>query len=410
MKQNEFVHQDAETFYSEYEPLEVLGKGISSIVRKCVNRTTGDHYAVKVIDLLCDEAPTRDEVQNEINLLCELRGGQNIIELYDVYVTSTCIFLVFELMKCELFDHLNNVIRLDERQAKKIMRKILLAVQNLHENEIIHRDIKLENVLIDDNFNVKLTDFGFACKVPKDSKLRSLYGTQVYMAPEVLKCGCDRNSPGYSFPADIWSCGVLMAILLTGSSPFYHRREIVMLRSIMEARYSMEGPDWAGISKNAKILIKQMLTLDQSKRITAQEALDDMWFMAEIEFPRRLSSPTVSAAESIPDTLENLAAKAQNLAERKQKARRRFKSAVYSILMLQFMKSSIPIRIERARREPYGIRPIRVFIDNAAFRVYGHWVKKHNGTQERNALFQRNIHRTDPEHSHGTDPYRSRKL
>ena len=81
MKQNEFVHQDAETFYSgwlyylffsiyffslEYEPLEVLGKGISSIVRKCVNRTTGDHYAVKVIDLLCDEAPTRDEVQNEV--------------------------------------------------------------------------------------------------------------------------------------------------------------------------------------------------------------------------------------------------------------------------------------------------------------------------------------------------------
>ena len=82
MKQDEFVHQDAETFYSgsiyyfysfgftffslEYEPLEVLGKGISSIVRKCVNRTTGDHYAVKVIDLLCDEAPTRDEVQNEV--------------------------------------------------------------------------------------------------------------------------------------------------------------------------------------------------------------------------------------------------------------------------------------------------------------------------------------------------------
>ena len=94
-----------------------------------------------------------------------------------------------------------------------------------------------------------------------------------------------------------------------------------------------------------------------------------MWFMAEIEIPRRLSSPTVSVADSIPDTLENLAAKAQNLAERKQKARRRFKSAVYSILMLQFMKSSIPIRIERAKRDPYGIRPIRVFIDNAAFRL-----------------------------------------
>ena len=113
-------------------------------------------------------------------------------------------------MKCELFDHLNDVVRLDEKQAKTIMRKVLNAVNFLHQNDIIHRDIKLvivfrlfedeiqidqENILIDHDFNIKLTDFGFACRIKPhhDEKLRVLCGTPVYMAPEMLKCGCDKN-------------------------------------------------------------------------------------------------------------------------------------------------------------------------------------------------------------------------
>ena len=80
-------------------------------------------------------------------------------------------------------------------------------------------------------------------------------------------------SEGYSFPADIWSCGILVSIMLTGSSPFYHRRELVMLRSIMEGRYSIDGPDWKGISILAKKFIQRLLTLDQHQRITAEEVL-----------------------------------------------------------------------------------------------------------------------------------------
>ena len=72
-------------------------------------------------------------------------------------------------------------------------------------------------------------------------------------------------------PADIWSCGVLLAIMLTGSSPFYHRREIFMLRAIMEARFSTSGPDWKGVSKEAKDLICELLTLDPNKRISAKQ-------------------------------------------------------------------------------------------------------------------------------------------
>ena len=102
------LRHDAEAFYSglsvvfyvsfinifsEYDPLDVLGKGISSVVRRCLNRITGSEYAVKIIDLLADQAPTILEVQNEISLLKELRGGPNIIELYDVYETKTYVFL-----------------------------------------------------------------------------------------------------------------------------------------------------------------------------------------------------------------------------------------------------------------------------------------------------------------------------
>lgn len=371
------LRHDAEAFYSEYDPLDVLGKGISSVVRRCLNRITGSEYAVKIIDLLADQAPTILEVQNEISLLKELRGGPNIIELYDVYETKTYVFLVFELMKCELFDHLNDVIRIDENETKEIIKNILTAINHLHSKRIIHRDIKLENILIDDNFNVKLTDFGFSTKVDENTKLRELFGTQIYMAPEVLKCGCGRNSEGYSFPADIWSCGILVSIMLTGSSPFYHRRELVMLRSIMEGRYSIDGPDWKGISILAKKFIQRLLTLDQHQRITAEEALQDEWFK-EVPTNEIFDSPEI---------------KIDQQDQRRLKARRRFRGLVYCVIMVQHLKQKLPIRVDKAKEEPYNIRPLRLFIDNAAFRVYGHWVKKHNSVQERNALFQRHLHR-----------------
>jgi phosphorylase kinase gamma subunit len=165
--------------------------------------------------------------------------------------------------------------------------------------------------------------------------------------------------------------------MLTGSSPFYHRREIVMLRSIMDAKYSIDGPDWKGISILAKKLIKKLLTLDQHQRITAEEALQDEWFQE-------------SATTEIIEPVE---IDSERQDQRRLTARRRFRGLVYCIIMVQHLKQKLPIRVEKAKENPYIIRPLRVFIDNAAFRVYGHWVKKHNSVQERNALFQRHLHR-----------------
>ena len=200
-------------------------------------------------------------------------------------------------MKCELFDHLNDVVRIDEKSTKQIMRKVLNAVHFLHKNDIIHRDIKLVCTWKKCIFYLhlgKYTDwrhfkfevdrFWLCCpnygnKNKGRLRYTGLHGTRsVEMwlrskkVPSTLKClQYNVFSPGYSKPADIWSCGVLCAQLLIGSSPFYNRREIHMLRSIMEAKYSMAGSDWDGISKSAKSFISKLLTLDQDKRLTAAE-------------------------------------------------------------------------------------------------------------------------------------------
>lgn len=365
------LRYDAEAFYSDYEPLELLGRGISSVVHRCVNRESSHEFAVKIIDLLQEEAPTIEEVQNEINLLRELAGAPRLIHLFDVYQTETYVFLVFELMKCELFEHLNSVIRLRENDAKVTARQLFLAVYELHRRNILHRDIKLENVLIDENLNLKLTDFGFAIKVAKKGeKLRMLCGTPAYMAPEMLRCACDSASPGYSFPADIWSAGVLLATLLTGSAPFYHRRELIMLRMIMDAKYSLAGPEWKEISKNAKDLVQRILCLNPAKRLTAKEALEHPWFCE-------------SEVKKMPPEVTPVI-------RRRERARRRFRVAILAVLSLQFLKANI-LSIRNVTTAPYATGRIRVLIDSCAFRVYGHWVKRHTN-QDRTALFQNNLH------------------
>lgn len=395
------LRYDAEAFYSDYEPMDVLGRGISSVVRRCLNRESGHEFAVKIIDLLQEEAPTIEEVQNEIDLLHELAGAPDVIHIFDVYQTETYVFLVFELMKCELFEHLNSVIRLREHDAKAAVRQLFIAVSELHRRDIIHRDIKLENVLIDDNLNVKLTDFGFAIKASRTERLRPLCGTPAYMAPEMLRCACDAKSEGYSFPADIWSCGVLLATLLSGSAPFYHRRELMMLRMIMDARYSLSGPEWRDISKNAKDLVGRILCLDQSKRITAKEALEHQWFR---EGPCDTAHPSTDCRDDVELkkcclVTSELAKIGEDKIIRRKRALVRFRAAVLAVIAIQFLKVR-PLSIENATKAPYSTRQLRVLIDSSAFGVYGHWVKR-NTNQDRTALFQHNLHSMSSDVSHG---------
>ncbi|XP_047005200.1 phosphorylase b kinase gamma catalytic chain, skeletal muscle/heart isoform isoform X2 [Schistocerca americana] len=382
----------AKGFYAKYEPKEILGKGISSTVRRCIEKETGIEYAAKIIDLSSDSHDGADgktmleATLEEIHILRMVSGHPYIIELHDVFESSTFIFLVFELCKNgELFDYLTSVVALSEKKTRYIMRQLFEALQYVHGKNIVHRDLKPENILLDDNFNIKLTDFGFARVVKPGEKLFDLCGTPGYLAPEVLKCNMFETAEGYSYDVDIWACGVIMFTLLVGCPPFWHRKQMVMLRKIMEGDFSFTSPEWADITEPPKDLIRKLLVVDPNERISIKEALNHPFF--QIMFWDQDNSVKGGTSRRFSRicqiTLEHK--------EQKFDARKMFKfgilcvRAIVRIQRLRFTPE--PLSMEVARVDPYRIKVLRKVIDACAFRVYGHWVKKGEG-QNRAALFE----------------------
>ncbi|XP_033238304.1 phosphorylase b kinase gamma catalytic chain, skeletal muscle/heart isoform isoform X2 [Drosophila pseudoobscura] len=276
----------AKGFYAKYEPKEILGRGISSTVRRCIEKETGKEFAAKIIDLgaTTESGETNpyhmlEATRQEISILRQVMGHPYIIDLQDVFESDAFVFLVFELCpKGELFDYLTSVVTLSEKKTRTIMRQIFEGVEYIHAKSIVHRDLKPENILLDENHNVKITDFGFARQLQEGEKLTDLCGTPGYLAPETLKCNMFEGSPGYSQEVDIWACGVIMFTLLVGCPPFWHRKQMVMLRNIMEGKYSFTSPEWADISEDPKDLIRKCLVVDPAQRITVTEVLRHPFF------------------------------------------------------------------------------------------------------------------------------------
>uniref|UniRef100_A0A8D1NFQ0 Phosphorylase kinase catalytic subunit gamma 1 n=1 Tax=Sus scrofa TaxID=9823 RepID=A0A8D1NFQ0_PIG len=232
----------AQGFYENYEPKEILGRGVSSVVRRCIHKPTCQEYAVKIIDITGGGSFSSEEVQElreatlkEVDILRKVSGHPNIIQLKDTYETNTFFFLVFDL---------------------KIMRALLEVICALHKLDIVHRDLKPENILLDDNMNIKLTDFGFSCQLKPGEKLREVCGTPSYLAPEIIECSMNDDHPGYGKEVDMWSTGVIMYTLLAGSPPFWHRKQMLMLRMIMSGHYQFGSPEWDDYSDTVKDLVR----------------------------------------------------------------------------------------------------------------------------------------------------------
>lgn len=358
----------AKEFYAKYEPKEILGRGISSTVRRCINKETGEEFAAKIIDISSDtegSGPTSlyQATKREIEVLKKVAGHPYIIELHDVFESTTFIFLVLELCRHgELFDYLTSVVALSEKKTKSIMKQLFEAVEFIHSQGIVHRDLKPENILLDDELNVKVTDFGFATTLGPGETLSELCGTPGYLAPELLKASMYESSEGYDKQVDMWACGVIMYTLLVGFPPFWHRKQMVMLRNIMEGKYEFCSPEWDDITEAPKDLISKLLVVDPSERITAAQALEHCFFKAVAPVQKRAFN-----------------------------ARKTFQFGILCVRALVRIRrlryTPEPLSLNIARTNPYRIKTLRKVIDGCAFRVYCHWVKK-GEMQNRAALFE----------------------
>ena len=268
--------------YGSYELLNYIGKGGFGRVYKVRHKLSNQFRAMKIIKCKAENPHSNSaEILKQINILKTL-DHPNIIKIYEFYSTDKYVYIINELCTGgELFNKIVEVKHFTELTACYIMRQLLSAVAYCHDKGVIHRDLKPENILIENSeekdkefFHIKIIDFG-TCEILKKKKLTEQIGTSFYIAPEVLK-------DGYNEKCDLWSCGVILYILLCGSPPFYGKSEKEIFQKILDGSISFKHKIWSKVSDEAKNLVVKLLQVDPSKRISAAEALEDIWFKNNI--------------------------------------------------------------------------------------------------------------------------------
>jgi serine/threonine protein kinase len=250
----------------------------------------------------------------------------NVVNTYDIFDSPSVLHLVLEFMAGgELFDIVADKGHLSEQQASQVVRDIITGVGYLHESDVVHCDIKPENILCKTHhwpLQVKLCDFGLSNFVDRasanaegdDNTMSAMIGTPGYVAPEVIKR--ERYGP----PVDMWACGVVLYVMLSGRMPFYGRNDVEILRRTAQGKYSFPDREWKSISEDAKSLVKALLQVDPAKRLTARAALQHRW----------LETPTNNSAVPLENDLSGI-----------HSSRRKFKKAIMAAVTVERMKAAI---------------------------------------------------------------------
>uniref|UniRef100_A0A0D9X8B0 non-specific serine/threonine protein kinase n=1 Tax=Leersia perrieri TaxID=77586 RepID=A0A0D9X8B0_9ORYZ len=285
-----------------YEMGRVLGHGNFGRVHVARDLRTGKSVAVKV---LAKEKVVRagmmEQMKREIAVMKRVTHP-NIVELHEVMATRSKIYLALELVRGgELFARIVRCGRVAEDVARRYFAQLVSAVDFCHSRGVYHRDLKPENLLLDEAGNLKVVDFGLSALADHaraDGLLHTLCGTPGYAAPEVLR---DKGYDGAM--ADIWSCGVILYVLLAGSLPFPDDNIVTMYRKAQRGDYRC--PPW--MSTDARRLVPRLLDPNPATRITVAQIVDSPWFRkTSISRQPPPPPPTAPAAEKEKDEPETL--------------------------------------------------------------------------------------------------------
>ncbi|GAB4839464.1 CBL-interacting serine/threonine-protein kinase 8 [Ancistrocladus abbreviatus] len=255
----------------KYEVGRTIGEGTFAKVKFAQNTETGESVAVKVLDRSAIiKHKMVEQIKREISIMKLVRHPY-VVRLHEVLASRTKIYIILEFITGgELFDKIVHNGRLSEGDSQRYFQQLIDGVDYCHSKGVYHRDLKPENLLLDSQGNLKISDFGLSALPPQGvSLLKTTCGTPNYVAPEVL------SHKGYDGAvADVWSCGVILYVLLAGYLPFDELDLTALYSKIERAEFSC--PSW--FPMGAKSLIQRILDPNPETRIKIEEIRNDEWF------------------------------------------------------------------------------------------------------------------------------------
>ncbi|KAK9474337.1 kinase-like domain-containing protein [Dipodascopsis tothii] len=276
-----------EGVYAAYDIREELGKGAFARVKKGIERSTGNTYAIKIIAKR--RIMTGLAIKREVNILMKL-NHPSIVKLKELYEDATHIYLVMEYVAGgDLMDYITSHGPMPEEMASEVVKQVLEAVEYVHDLGISHRDIKPDNILLvaENPVRIKVSDFGLAKISESGTFLKTFCGTLAYLAPEVIK-GKESRGSVYSNSVDMWSVGCLAYVLLTGYLPFNGSTHDQLCNQIMNGRYAQTPLNDLHISAEARSFLDFVLEVEPDRRPSATVALQHVW-LTRMEPTQRLA-------------------------------------------------------------------------------------------------------------------------
>ncbi|XP_022868385.1 calcium-dependent protein kinase 5-like [Olea europaea var. sylvestris] len=268
-----------------------LGQGQFGITYLCTEISTGIEYACKSIlkrKLISKEDV--DDVRREIQIMHHLAGHKHIVTIKGAYEDPLYVHIVMELCAGgELFDRIIQRGHYSERKAAELTKIVVGVVEACHSLGVMHRDLKPENFLLvnkDNDFSLKAIDFGLSVFFKPGQIFTDVVGSPYYVAPEVL-------SKHYGPEADVWTAGVILYILLSGVPPFWAETQQGIFDAVLMGHIDFDSDPWPLISESAKDLIRKMLCMRPSERLTAHEVLCHPWISENGVAPDRALDPAV---------------------------------------------------------------------------------------------------------------------
>uniref|UniRef100_UPI00398F8430 MAP/microtubule affinity-regulating kinase 3a isoform X6 n=1 Tax=Pristiophorus japonicus TaxID=55135 RepID=UPI00398F8430 len=262
---------DEQPHIGNYRLLKTIGKGNFAKVKLARHILTGREVAIKIIDKTQLNPTSLQKLFREVRIM-KCLNHPNIVKLFEVIETEKTLYLVMEYASGgEVFDYLVAHGRMKEKEARAKFRQIVSAVQYCHQKQIVHRDLKAENLLLDADMNIKIADFGFSNEFTIGNKLDTFCGSPPYAAPELFQ-GKKYDGP----EVDVWSLGVILYTLVSGSLPFDGQNLKELRERVLRGKYRI--PFY--MSTDCENLLKRFLVLNPSKRGTLEQIMKDRWINA----------------------------------------------------------------------------------------------------------------------------------